>query len=140
MIGIVIVAHGGLAREYLSAVEHVIGPQPGIIAIAIDDAHDRAAKIAEIQAAANAVDTGAGVVVVTDLFGATPSNLAMPACAARGRIILYGANLPLLIKLGRSRHLPLGDAVSIAKEVGRKYINSYNVPLEAVFDTGHRSP
>ncbi len=82
MIGIVIVAHGGLAREYLSAVEHVVGKQDGMRAIAIEDDHDRALKQAEISAAADAVDTGAGVVVVTDMFGGSPSNLSLPACAA----------------------------------------------------------
>ena len=135
MIGIVIVAHGGLAREYLSAVEHVVGPQRGIAAVMIEDDHDRAAKTAEIRAAADSVDCGDGVVVVTDLFGGSPSNLSLPACAAQNRTILYGANLPLLVKLAKSRHLPVPDAVAFAKEAGRKYINSYNVPLEAVFDT-----
>lgn len=136
MIGIVIVAHGGLAREYLSAVEHVVGPQSGIAAVAIEDDHDRAAKTAEIQAAANAVDHGDGVIVVTDLFGGSPSNLSVPACAVRNRTILYGANLPMLVKLAKSRHLTVADAVTGAKEAGRKYINSYNVPAEAVLDTG----
>ena len=123
-----IVAHGGLAREYLAAVEHVVGPQSGIRAVLIEDDHDRAAKQAEIATAANGVDTGVGVIVVTDLFGGSPSNLSLPACAVRGRSIIYGANLPMLVKLARSRHLPLPDAVSQAKEAGRKYINSYDVP------------
>lgn len=136
MIGIVIVAHGGLAREYLSAVEHVVGPQRGIAAVAIEDDHDRAVKTAEIQTAANSVDRGEGVVVVTDLFGGSPSNLSLPACAFRDRAILYGANLPMLVKLAKSRHLPVADAVAFAKEAGRKYINSYNVPLDAVLDAG----
>lgn len=136
MIGIVIVAHGGLAREYLSAVEHVVGPQSGIAAVAIEDDHDRAAKTAEIQAAANAVDHGNGVVVVTDLFGGSPSNLSVPACAVRNRTILYGANLPMLVKLAKSRHLSVPDAVAFAKEAGRKYINSYDVPAETSPNTG----
>lgn len=136
MIGIVIVAHGGLAREYLSAVEHVVGPQPGIAAVAIEDDHDRVAKTAEIKDAANAVDRGEGVVVVTDLFGGSPSNLSLPACAVRDRAILYGANLPMLVKLAKSRHLPVADAVAFAKEAGRKYINSYNVPPDVIADAG----
>ncbi len=127
MIGIVIVAHGGLAREYLSAVEHVVGKQPGMRAIAIDSEHDRSAKRAEIQAAADAVDSGQGVVVVTDMFGGSPSNLALPACAAPDRRILYGANLPLLIKLAKSRELPVSEAAARALEAGRKYINSIEV-------------
>lgn len=134
MIGIVIVAHGGLAREYLYAVEHVVGPQSGIAAVAIEDDHDRSAKTAEIMAAADSVDLGDGVVVVTDLFGGSPSNLSVPACAMRDRTILYGANLPMLLKLAKSRHLPVADAVSFAKEAGRKYINSYNVPADAMID------
>lgn len=127
MIGIVIVAHGGLAREYLAAVEHVVGPQPGIQAVAIEDDHDRGEKQAEIRRAADAVDQGDGVVVVTDIFGGSPSNLAMPACARRNRTILYGANLPMLVKLAKSRSLLLPEAVAGAKEAGRKYIDSYDV-------------
>jgi PTS system mannose-specific IIA component len=127
VIGIVIVAHGGLAREYLSAVEHVVGRQEGVRAIAIEDQHDRAAKQAEISAAADDVDTGNGVVVVTDMFGGSPSNLSLLACAGRGRRILYGANLPMLIKLAKSRDLAVGDAVAGALDAGRKYINSLDL-------------
>ena len=127
MIGIVIVAHGGLAREYLAAVEHVVGPQKGIVAVAIEDDHDRAAKQAEIMAAAQSVDQGQGVVVVTDIFGGSPSNLSMPACALRDRTILYGANLPMLVKLARIRpEMAMRDAVRLAAEAGRKYINVAN--------------
>jgi PTS system mannose-specific IIA component len=132
MIGIVIVAHGGLAKEYLAAVEHVIGKQPGLVAVSIEADHDRDAKQREIAAAADSVDTGDGVVIVTDLFGGSPSNLSLRACAPTDRRILYGANLPMLIKLAKSRHLPVGDAVRSAMEAGRKYINSRNVgPNEA---------
>ena len=127
MIGIVIVAHGGLAREYLSAVEHVVGKQDGMRAIAIEDDHDRGQKQAEIIAAANSVDAGQGVVVVTDMFGGSPSNLSLPACAATGRRILYGANLPMLIKLAKSRDLSVPDAVAAALDAGRKYINSLDL-------------
>ncbi|MFP4043894.1 MAG: PTS sugar transporter subunit IIA [Rhodosalinus sp.] len=130
MIGIVIVAHGGLAREYLAAVEHVVGKQRGIRAIAIEPDHDRAAKQAEIAAAADAVDAGDGVVVVTDMFGGSPSNLSLRACAVANRRILYGANLPMLIKLAKSRHKPLGEAVRAALEAGRKYIDSHNVSAD----------
>lgn len=127
MIGIVIVAHGGLAREYLAAVEHVVGIQPGVVAIAIEDDHDRAAKQAEICTAADTVDVGDGVVVVTDMFGGTPSNLALRACAAENRRIVYGANLPMLIKLAKSRNLSVPEAVTSAVEAAHKYINSYNL-------------
>ena len=127
LIGIVIVAHGGLAREYLSAVEHVVGRQDGVRAISIEDDHDRKAKQEEISAAANAVDMGQGVVVVTDMFGGSPSNLALPACATTGRRILYGANLPMLIKLAKSRDLAVPEAVAAALDAGRKYINSLDL-------------
>lgn len=133
MIGIVIVAHGGLAREYLAAVEHVVGPQAGMRAVTIEEVHDRAEKQAEICAAADSVDSGDGVVVVTDLFGGSPSNLSLLACAAQNRSILYGANLPMLVKLAKSRNLPVRDAVALAKDAGRKYINSYDVyPAEVL--------
>ena len=126
MIGIVIVAHGGLAGEYLAAVEHVVGRQTGIRAISIAPDHDRETKQAEICAAADAVDTGDGVVVVTDMFGGSPSNLSLKACAPANRKILYGANLPMLIKLAKSRHKRVDVAVDSAKDAGRKYINTFD--------------
>ncbi|MFA3920357.1 PTS sugar transporter subunit IIA [Ruegeria hyattellae] len=130
MIGIVIVAHGGLAGEYLAATQHVVGKQPGLVAVAIEADHDRDEKQNEICAAADSVDTGDGVAVVTDLFGGSPSNLSLRACAPANRRILYGANLPMLIKLAKSRHLPIADAVRGALEAGRKYINAQNVTLD----------
>ncbi len=131
MIGIVIVAHGGLAREYLAAIEHVVGSQSGVRAIAIEANHDRAEKQDEICKAADDVDDGDGVVVVTDLYGGSPSNLSMRACQPQGRRILYGANLPMLIKLAKSRHKPVGDAVRAALDAGKKYIDSQNVSAES---------
>ncbi|EPX82238.1 PTS sugar transporter subunit IIA [Salipiger mucosus] len=132
MIGIVIVAHGGLAREYLSAVEHVVGRQPGITAISIEANHDRGGKQAEICEAADAVDTGDGVVLVTDLFGGSPSNLSLLACQPENRRILYGMNLPMLIKLAKSRKKSVPEAVRSALEAGRKYIDSQNVRPDPV--------
>ncbi|WP_339768098.1 PTS fructose transporter subunit IIA [uncultured Pseudosulfitobacter sp.] len=131
MIGIVIVAHGGLAREYLAAIEHVVGSQSGVRAIAIEANHDRAEKQSEICIAADEVDDGDGVVVVTDLYGGSPSNLSLLACQPQGRRILYGANLPMLIKLAKSRHKPVGDAVRAALDAGKKYIDSQNVSAES---------
>ncbi|AZQ65731.1 PTS fructose transporter subunit IIA [Silicimonas algicola] len=125
MIGIVIVAHGGLAQEYLAAVEHVVGKQSGMRAISIEPDHDRSAKQAEICAAADSVDTGSGVVVVTDMFGGSPSNLSLLACNPADRKILYGANLPMLIKLAKTRHKPLSTAVNAALAAGRKYIDCF---------------
>lgn len=127
LIGIVIVAHGGLAREYVAAIEHVVGMQSGIKSIAIDADHDRSLKETEICAAAESVDTGAGVVMVTDMFGGSPSNLSLRACRQDGRRILYGANLPMLVKLAKSRSMPIADAVREALDAGRKYIDSQNI-------------
>lgn len=124
MIGVVIVGHGRLAEEYLLAIQHVMGEQNGITAISIDAECDRSAKQDEICAAADAVDMGAGVVVVTDMFGGSPSNLSMKACDCEDRRILYGANLPMLIKLAKSRSLPLEIAISASMDAGKKYINS----------------
>lgn len=131
MIGIVIVAHGGLAREYLAAVEHVVGRQNGIRAIAIEADHDRDLKQSEICAAADSVDAGDGVVVVTDMFGGSPSNLSMRACEPVNRQIIYGANLPMLVKLAKSRHLSLSEAVRSSLDAGRKYIDTFAGPTAA---------
>lgn len=121
-----IVAHGGLAQEYLAAVEHVVGAQDGILAISIEPDHDRSAKQDEICAAADKVDQGDGVVVVTDMFGGSPSNLSLLACNCKSRRILYGANLPMLIKLAKSRGRSVPDAVECALAAGRKYIDSFD--------------
>ncbi len=126
MIGIVIVAHGGLAREYKHAVEHVVGAQENLIPIAIGPEDDRPIKQAEICAAADKVDQGDGVVVVTDMFGGSPSNLSLFACEAQDRKILYGANLPLLIKLAKCRREPLESAIQAALTAGRKYIDCHD--------------
>lgn len=123
MIGIVIVAHGGLAREYLAAMEHVVGPQPGAVAIPIGAECDRAERQQAIRDAVDQVDTGDGVVVVTDMFGGTPSNLALAECRKSDRRVIYGANLPLLIKLAKLRRMPLNDAIEQAITAARKYIN-----------------
>ncbi|MCK0150601.1 PTS fructose transporter subunit IIA [Marivita sp. S6314] len=130
MIGIVIVAHGGLAQEYLSAVEHVVGCQPGMAAVAIAEDHNRDAKQSEICSVADDVDKGHGVVIVTDMFGGSPSNLSLRACQPENRRIIYGANLPMLIKLAKSRDKSVPDAVRAALEAGRKYIDSQNISLD----------
>lgn len=122
----VIVAHGGIAAEYLAAVEHVVGKQSGIRAIAIELDHNRAVKEKEICAAADSVDAGDGVIIVTDMFGGSPSNLSLLACSPAKRRILFGANLPMLIKLAKCRHKDVDIAVECAKKAGRKYIDSYN--------------
>ncbi|NNL35311.1 MAG: PTS fructose transporter subunit IIA, partial [Silicimonas sp.] len=111
---------------YLAAVEHVVGKQSGMRTISIEPDIDRAAKQAEICAAADGVDAGDGVVVVTDMFGGSPSNLSLRACDPEDRRIVYGANLPMLIKLAKSRHKPLGEAIDAALKAGRKYIDCFD--------------
>ncbi|MCK0121974.1 PTS fructose transporter subunit IIA [Loktanella sp. F6476L] len=127
MIGIVIVAHGRLAEEYRSAMEHVVGHQDGVRTIAIGAEDDRSTKQTEICDAADAVDFGSGVVVVVDMFGGSPSNLSIKACNPENRRIMYGANLPMLIKLAKSRHRPVADAVDASLTAAHKYINSMSV-------------
>ena len=127
MIGIVIVAHGGLEAEYLAAVEHVVGRQQGVREVTIEADCDRTDKEAEICAAADGVDQGQGVVVVTDMFGWSPSNLSLMACRCDNRRILYGDNLPMLVKLAKSRHKSVPDAVRLALDAGRKYIDSQQI-------------
>jgi PTS system mannose-specific IIA component len=126
VIGIVIVAHGGLASELKRATEHVVGPQPAMVAISIGPEDDRSERTREICDAADAVDDGSGVVVVTDMFGGSPSNLSLRACRPQDRKILTGVNLPMLIKLAKSRDLSVDEAVSRAAEAGRRYINSFD--------------
>ena len=124
MIGIVIVAHGGLAREYLLAMEHVVGKRPGTAAVAIEADDSCRSKQAEVDAAVQAVDQGEGVVLVTDMYGSTPWNLAMSASRRfPDSRVLCGANLPLLVKLAKARHRPMNEAVACALTAGRKYIN-----------------
>ena len=123
-------AHGGLAQEYLSAVEHVVGQQVGMAAVSIHANHNRDAKQTEICTLADKVDIGDGVVIVTDMFGGSPSNLSLRACKPENRRIIYGANLPMLIKLAKSRNKTVPDAVRAALEAGRKYIDSQDVSLD----------
>jgi PTS system mannose-specific IIA component len=126
MIGIVIVAHGGLAREYLLAVEHVVGKQPAVQTIGIEKECDRAQKQEQIKQAVTTVDQGDGVIVVTDMFGGSPSNLSLCTCDRADRRVLYGANLPMLVKLAKSRRKPFEIAITLSIEAGRKYIDSFD--------------
>ena len=104
--------------------EHVVGKQGGTAAVSIDADDDCGSKQAEVDAAVAAVDDGQGVVVVTDMFGSTPRTSPPGACLQDPtRRVLYGANLPLLVKLAKARHKPLNDAVASALTAGRKYIN-----------------
>ncbi len=118
-----IVAHAGLADEYLSAMEHVVGKQPQTAAVPIAADSDRDERQRAICGAVAEVDKGDGVVLVTDLYGGTPSNLALKACDTPKRRVLYGANLPLLVKLATLRKKPINDAIEEAITAARKYIN-----------------
>lgn len=123
MIGLVIVAHGGLAAELLAATEHVVGRQNHARAISTGPQDDLRAKQDEINQAVEAVDGGHGVIIVTDMFGGTPCNLAIGAMARDGVEVLYGANLPMLVKLAKLRDEPMAEAAPAALEAGRKYID-----------------
>lgn len=124
MIGIVIVAHGELAEALLSATEHVVGKQDNARAVAIHPSDDLHIKQAEIDTMVAEVDSGDGVVLVTDMFGGTPSNLALGAMSGDDVEVIYGANLPLLVKLAKCRERSMTDAVSSSLEAGHKYIDS----------------
>jgi len=124
MIGVVIVAHGGLAAEFRAALEHVVGPQEQLEALSIGPEDDVEARRMELIETVRRVDAGGGVIVLTDMFGGTPSNLAISVMAETGAEVLAGINLPMLIKLASVRgEAALGAAVNAAKEAGRKYIS-----------------
>ena len=123
MIGLVLVTHGRLAIEFRSALEHVVGPQRQIEAITIgpDDDVEQCRK--DILEAVKRVDSGEGVAILTDMFGGTPSNLAI-SCMSRPKVeVLAGINLPMLVKLAKVREeRSLPDAIAMAQEAGRKYV------------------
>ena len=124
MIGIVLVTHGNLAREFLSAMEHVVGKQAQARAISIGPEDDMEQRRAEILAAAEEVDTGDGAILLTDMFGGTPSNLAISIMDRAKVEVLAGVNLPMLIKLASVRQTePLASAVAKARDAGIKYIS-----------------
>ena len=122
MIGIVLVTHGNLAREFLSALEHVVGPQQGVATVCIGPDDDMERRRAEILESARSCDTGEGVIVLTDMFGGTPSNLAISIMEQARIEVLAGVNLPMLVKLASVRNRPIAEAVRMAQEAGRKYI------------------
>src|SRR6202161_1782662 len=123
MIGLVLVTHGRLADELRSAMEHLVGPQRHVATVCIGPDDDMERRRAEIQAQIATVDTGDGVVLLTDMFGGTPSNLAISMMERQGVEVIAGVNLPMLVKLAKVRsNQPLASAVSCAEEAGRKYI------------------
>ena len=124
MIGVVIVAHAGLADAFKATLEHVVGRQERLEPFSIGPEDDIEQRRTELIEAIRRVDAGQGVVVLTDMFGGTPSNLSISVMSETGAEVLAGINLPMLIKLASLRNdSKLNDAVSAAKEAGRKYIS-----------------
>jgi PTS system mannose-specific IIA component len=124
MIGLVLVTHGRLAEEFVSATEHVVGPQENVRSICIDSDDDMEERRSDIHKAVKAVDTGNGVIVLTDMFGGTPSNLSISIMDKDKVEVIAGINLPMLIRLASVREDDdLEGAVAQAQEAGRKYIS-----------------
>ena len=124
MIGLVIVTHGGLAQEFRSALEHVHGKQAQVQTISIGPDDDIEVRRQEIIDAVGAVDSGEGAILLTDMFGGTPSNLAISVMEQAHVEVIAGVNLPMLIKLASIRSdANLEDAIIQAQEAGRRYIN-----------------
>ena len=131
MIGIVLVAHGHLAPEFLAALEHVVGPQKQIASISIGPEDDMERRRLDILEAVKLADSGDGVVLLTDMFGGTPSNLAISVMNGGNVEVLAGVNLPMLIKLATMRETAdLDHAVVEARDAGRKYITIASKVLE----------
>lgn len=123
MIGLVLVTHGRLAEEFVVAMEHVVGKQEQIASICIGPEDDMESRRADIAAAIASVDAGRGVIVLSDLFGGTPSNLAISLMEAGKVEVIAGINLPMLIRLGSARKtMKVTEAVAAARDAGRKYI------------------
>ena len=124
MIGLVIVTHGRLAEEFLDAMEHVVGPQKNVVPISIGPDDDMERRRRDILKAVAGVDDGQGVIVLTDMFGGTPSNLAISVMEDAHVEVIAGLNLPMLIKLASLRgRQSLQECVACAQEAGRKYIS-----------------
>lgn len=123
MIGLVIVTHGELAIEFRRAAEHVVGPQDKLRTICIGPDDDMEIRRDDIRAAIKAVDADKGVIVLTDMFGGTPSNLAISLLKEKRVEVIAGVNLPMLIKLAEARtHMGLAEAATTAKDAGQRYI------------------
>ena len=131
MIGMVLVTHGRLADEFIAATDHVVGPQEAIRAISIGPDDDMEQRRKEIVQAVEDVDTGNGVIILTDMFGGTPSNLAISLLDRANVEVIAGMNLPMLIKLVKVRKDDnLAEAVVQAQDSGRKYINVASILLQ----------
>ncbi len=124
MIGIVIITHGGLAVEFRAALEHVVGPQTRLETLSIGPDDDIQGRRNELIEAVGRANSGQGVVVLTDMFGGTPSNLAKSIMEETGAEVLAGVNLPMLVRLASVRRdKNLAESVDLAKEAGRKNIS-----------------
>lgn len=124
MIGIVLVTHGRLAEEFVAALTHICGPQQRIGTVCIGPEDDMERRRADIIEAIGRVDSGDGVVLLTDMFGGTPSNLAISVMNETGAEVIAGVNLPMLIQLARARDgRDIATAVAQAQDAGRKYIS-----------------
>ena len=124
MIGLVLVTHGKLAEEFRHALEHVVGPQKSIETVCIGPEDDMDQRRQDILHAVLAADEGNGVIILTDMFGGTPSNLAISVMHEGKVEVIAGLNLPMLIKLASIRaEKPLAAAIVDAQDAGRKYIN-----------------
>lgn len=123
MIGMILVTHGRLAEELRAAMEHVVGAQRNVDTVCIGPDDNMDDRRAEIDGCIKRCDTGDGVVLLTDMFGGTPSNLAISLMDRKGVEVIAGVNLPMLVKLAKIRsNQPLGEAVECAQDAGRKYI------------------
>lgn len=132
MIGLVLVTHGRLAEEFISVMEHIVGPQKQIAAVCMGPSDDMEEKRLEIIRKVKEVDTGKGVLILTDMFGGTPSNLAISITKDKMTEALAGINLPMLIKLASVRQTEtLSQAALSGQEAGRKYINAASALLQA---------
>jgi len=132
MIGMVLVTHGALANEFKAALEHVVGPQELVETVAIGPDDDMEERRNDILKCVDAADQGQGVIVLTDMFGGTPSNLAISVMQNRTVEVICGVNLPMLVKLARVRgDLSIKAAVKEAADAGRKYINVASEALGA---------
>ena len=131
MIGMVLVTHGALAEEFVAALQHVVGAQDNVASVCIGPDDDMEARRTQILEEVTRVDSGQGVVLLTDLFGGTPSNLAISIMENANVEVIAGVNLPLLIQLVSVRNtMALSDAVTSAQQAGRKYINVASSLLE----------
>jgi mannose PTS system EIIA component len=132
MIGLILVTHGTLANEFVVAMEHVVGPQKQIATVCIGPRDDMEQRRKEIAQAIKTVNTGAGVIILSDLFGGTPSNLSISLLDAGKVEVIAGVNLPMLIRLESARkNMSVTDAVAAARDAGRKYISVASELLEA---------